>query len=153
MSAINKINNFMLALVFMLLLSCNNSVQSSKEESKQTTVQVSVQTIQQDNLRDTADVIDKPMFIHVDNGFKEDSSTYFTDALPNMDIAFHVAFTILSGIYGKDHCEEYYPYKGYLLNNSVWVFYGTKQTLTEGGFPYIEINKHDGKVIRLTHYK
>ncbi|MGN0228265.1 MAG: NTF2 fold immunity protein [Muribaculaceae bacterium] len=26
-------------------------------------------------------------------------------------------------------------------------------TVKEGGFPYIEINKRDGKVLRLTHYK
>lgn len=149
MKKINRISNIIFVLIVMYLLSCDNRAKSSGLSSMQSFAQSSVQTT------DTTDVASKQKFIKVENGFKDHGfeATEFGDALPTMDIAFDVAFSILSGIYGKEHCENYFPYEGYLLRDSVWVFYGTMPVVKEGGFPYIEINKRDGKVLRLTHYK
>ena len=145
----------MVSIVALLSFSCDTNAQKSKPTSLQTKKQECVQTFIQNNETDTTEITPKKKFIRIENGFKETNfeSTNFSSALPTMDIAFDVAFTIMSGIYGKEHCMKYYPYKGYLLNNSVWIFYGTMPEVREGGFPYIEINKHDGRVLRLTHYK
>ena len=76
---------------------------------------------------------------------------YF-DLVPNLDVAIEVALPILENIYKKSF-KEYMPFKGYLKNDSIWVLYGSTTPLVEGGFPYIEINKHTGQVLKIIHSK
>lgn len=75
----------------------------------------------------------------------------FENLLPNLDVAFQVAYPILRALYNTDF--EEYNFKGYLANDSIWVIYGDLKRLTEGGGPYIELNKNDGRVMVITHTK
>ena len=74
------------------------------------------------------------------------------NVIPTIEVAYAVALPILQCIYKKNF-EEHMPFNGYLLNDSVWVIYGTNPQALEGGYPYIEIDKHDGRVLKITHTK
>ncbi len=73
------------------------------------------------------------------------------DLVPDLNVAIDVALPILETIYKKSF-EKNMPFKGYLKNDSIWVTYGSTP-LVEGGFPYIEINKHTGQVMKIIHTK
>ena len=73
------------------------------------------------------------------------------NVLPTLDVAFQVAFPILQAKYHDTF--ESYTFKGYLANDSIWVIYGNFKQLVEGGGPYIELNKKDGRVLVITHSK
>lgn len=80
-----------------------------------------------------------------------DSRSPVTDVLPTLDVAFQVALPILQARYNKTF--EDYDFKGYLANDSIWVIYGNLKQHVEGGSPYIELNKNDGRVVEITHTK
>lgn len=73
------------------------------------------------------------------------------DVLPTLDVAYKVALPILQSMYNDSF--ENYVFQGYLANDSIWVIYGKLTQLIEGGFPYIELNKNDGRVVVITHTK
>lgn len=77
--------------------------------------------------------------------------THF-NVIPTIDVAFDVALPILKSVYNKDF-KENMPFKGYLKNDSIWVVYGSTPHLIESGYPYIEISKHDGRILKITHTK
>ncbi len=79
------------------------------------------------------------------------------DVLPSLEVAFQVALPILQDRFHQSFARNM-PFKGYLANDSIWVIYGgnpvnEKGKPCEGGFPYIELNKHDGKVVKILHTK
>jgi hypothetical protein len=55
-------------------------------------------------------------------------------------------------IYGDDTIAGEKPYLA-RLNNGVWTVEGSLPNGWVGGTAYIEINKADGKVLKVTHYK
>ena len=83
---------------------------------------------------------------------KEGFDLIHFNVIPTIDVAFDVALPILKSVYHKDF-EKNMPFKGYLKNDSIWVVYGSTPQLVEGGFPYIEISKHDGRILKITHTK
>ena len=131
---------FSILLVLLLSMSfftCKNSAEGSTHESASKAPNEQKLIIIDDGYLFSGDGIDLDNF----------------DMLPTIDIAFDVAFSVLKGIYGEKECAKFYPYKGYLLNDSVWVIYGSMPRLVEGGFPYIELNRHTGCVMKVLHTK
>lgn len=85
-------------------------------------------------------------------GYRMPNSDFpITDVLPTLDVAFQVALPILQARYNKTF--EDYNFKGYLANDSIWVIYGFLAKPIEGGGPYIELNKNNGRVMEITHTK
>ena len=74
--------------------------------------------------------------------------------VPTADVAKKIAEAVWVPIYGKEHIEEEKPFQAVLTNNEVWVVQGSlPKGHTLGGTAYIEINKLDGRILRVTHGK
>lgn len=74
--------------------------------------------------------------------------------VPTADVAKKIAEAVWVSIYGKKHIEEEKPFQAVLTNNEVWVVQGSlPKGHTLGGTAYIEINKLDGRILRVTHGK
>jgi hypothetical protein len=71
--------------------------------------------------------------------------------VPNKITAIKIAETIWLPIYG----ERIYRKKPYTvkLKNGVWIIEGTLPTNSKGGVPYIEIQKTDGKILKVMYGK
>lgn len=90
--------------------------------------------------------------VEVAQGYRmPDSPDPVVDVLPTLDVAYKVALPILQSRYNSSF--ENYEFQGYLANDSIWVIYGNLIQLVEGGGPYIELNKNDGRVVVITHTK
>jgi len=75
------------------------------------------------------------------------------DYVPNAETAIGIAEAIWLPIYGKKIYESK-PFVAKLKNSSVWVVWGTLNSqYTAGGTPYIEIQKKDCKILKVTHTK
>ena len=74
------------------------------------------------------------------------------DVLTDYEMAFNVAYPILSHWSGHN-MGKYYPYRAYLYKDSVWIISGSVLGANgkpiEGGAPYIELSKHDGRVLKI----
>lgn len=75
----------------------------------------------------------------------------------NADIAVKIAEVIWLPIYGKGIYDEK-PYAVSLVNDSIWVVKGSfpmrrNGNLVMGGTAYIEIQKKDGKILKVIHEK
>lgn len=73
------------------------------------------------------------------------------DLVPNANTAIKIAEAIWLPIYGENIYNKK-PFVAKLNKNDVWVVVGTVHSL-KGGAPYIEIQKHDGKILRVYHEK
>jgi hypothetical protein len=75
--------------------------------------------------------------------------------VPNDSTAIKIAEAVWLPIYGKDVLEEK-PYKA-RLKKGVWIVEGSIATdtlhITMGGVAYIEIQKSDGKILKVLHDK
>jgi hypothetical protein len=71
--------------------------------------------------------------------------------VPNKTTAIKIAEAIWLPIYG----ERIYRKKLYTvkLENGIWIIEGTLPPNSKGGVPYIEIQKTDGKVLKVMHGK
>lgn len=124
--------------VFINIVSCNrasNASVKSANDSANNQIAVSAPT----------------RVIEVSEGKRfpsEPGQRIFPDVLPTYDRAFDVAYVILSQFYGT-RCSKYYPYTAYLYNDSIWIIKGSRDRISEGGCPYIELNKHDGRVLTI----
>ena len=73
------------------------------------------------------------------------------DIVPNEETAIKIAEVILFSIYGQNiyssrpYCIE--------LKNGVWIIEGSLPKDSKGGVPYIEIQKKDGKILKVMHGK
>ena len=72
--------------------------------------------------------------------------------IPDEITAIKIAEDIWLPIYGKSIYRKK-PFIVKLIDNSVWVVKGTLKARKVGGVPYIEIQKCDGKVLKVTHSK
>jgi hypothetical protein len=74
--------------------------------------------------------------------------------VPTADVAKKIAEAVWAPIYGKEHIEEEKPFRAVLTNNQVWVVQGSlPKGYTFGGTAYIEINKRDGRILKVIHGK
>jgi len=71
--------------------------------------------------------------------------------VPNETTAIKVAQAVLETIYGKKDLDFVQPLKAELVNQTLWVVRGSLPKGTLGGTPYIEIQKSDGKVLKVVH--
>lgn len=81
----------------------------------------------------------------------EPSNGVTKDLVPNEETAIKIAEVILLSIYG----EKIYTNRPYSieLRNGVWIIEGTLPKNYQGGVPYIEIQKKDGKILKVIHGK
>ena len=80
--------------------------------------------------------------------------------VPDEQTAIKIAEAIWFPIYGSKIYDEK-PYKVKLINKKIWVVEGTLKenlkgmdstiVIQKGGVAYIEINKEDCKILKLTH--
>lgn len=75
-----------------------------------------------------------------------------TDFVPNQETAIKIAEAIWLPIYGEKVLMSK-PYIAILKDSTIWVVEGTLPQGMKGGTPYIEINKKDCKIIKVTHGK
>lgn len=125
--------HFLMLLVLLSCLSISNGDCESKEGQEKSTRIIEVQELGGCYCKEGFDL------------------THF-NVIPTIDVAFDVALPVLKSVYNKDF-EKNMPFKGYLKGDSIWVVYGSAPQLTEGGYPYIEISKHDGRILKITHTK
>lgn len=72
--------------------------------------------------------------------------------VPNEATAIKIAIAVWTPIYG-DKISKNKPYK-IILKNGVWIVEGSlPSNYTLGGVPYIEIQKTDGKILKVMHGK
>jgi hypothetical protein len=71
--------------------------------------------------------------------------------LSTEESAKQMAKIVWFNVYGSD-IKKYEPFKA-RLNGRVWIVEGTLDKDKVGGVPYIEIQKDDGKILRVTHGK
>ena len=74
------------------------------------------------------------------------------DYVPNEETAIKVAEAIWLPIYRK-RIYENKPFRAILTNTNVWIVVGTTMKETHGGVPYIEIQKKDCKILKVSHGK
>lgn len=74
------------------------------------------------------------------------------DYVPNEETAIKIAEAIWYPIYGSK-IENSKPYKAHMKDNTVWIVEGTLPKGIKGGVPYIEINKEDCRILKVTHGK
>jgi len=75
------------------------------------------------------------------------------DYVPNKETAVKIAEAIWLPIYGVE-IYDYKPFVAKLKANNVWVVEGTlRKEYNAGGVPYIEIQKRDCKILKVTHGK
>jgi hypothetical protein len=72
--------------------------------------------------------------------------------VPNEETAIKIAEAIWYPIYGKDILDKK-PYVAKLIDNKIWVVRRTMPDDYIGGVPYIEIQKSDCKILKVTHGK
>ena len=73
--------------------------------------------------------------------------------VPNEETAIKIAEAIWLPIYGEEIYNQK-PYTASLLKDGIWVVTGTFTGDIEveaGGVAYIEIQKKDGKILKVTH--
>jgi hypothetical protein len=72
--------------------------------------------------------------------------------VPNAETAIKVAEAIWLPIYGERIYQKR-PFVAKLKDSTIWVVTGTLRENLLGGVPYIEIQKSDCKILKVTHGK
>ncbi len=72
--------------------------------------------------------------------------------VPDQRTAVRIAIAVWGPIYGDDTIAGEKPFVA-RLSNGVWIVEGSLPDGWDGGTAYIEINKADGKVLKVTHYR
>ena len=73
-----------------------------------------------------------------------------TNYVPNQQTAIKIAEAVWLPIYGESVLKEK-PFNAKLIADSVWVVTGTLPDGFFGGTAYIEIQKADCKILKVTH--
>lgn len=68
------------------------------------------------------------------------------------EIAYNIAESILSKIYGKENIEKQKPFS-INLENDIWIIEGNIEKDYLGGVAYMEIRKSNGEVLKVLHGK
>ncbi len=71
--------------------------------------------------------------------------------IPDKKTALRVAEAILTAAYGEKQIATEQPLKIALLDNDVWMVWGTLDRRYLGGVAVVKISKKTGKVLYLTH--
>lgn len=66
--------------------------------------------------------------------------------------AVEIAKVIFVRVYGEKIMDRS-PFNAVLKDGNIWVVEGTLEAGLEGGVPYIEIQKSDCKILKVTHGK
>lgn len=74
------------------------------------------------------------------------------DLVPDKETAVKIAEIIWFPIFGNGVLKEK-PYLAELKNDSVWLVRGQKKKFLIGGVAYIEINKKDCRILKVSHGK
>lgn len=90
-------------------------------------------------------------FLEAKQTKQEHSYTPKDGYVPNKETAIKIAEAIWLPIYGKV-IESEKPYIAELKDSTVWIVQGTLKS-TKGGVAYIEIQKSDCKILKVTHGK
>ena len=72
--------------------------------------------------------------------------------VPNEASAKKIAEVVWVNVYGADVINNERPFKARLVSNKVWIVEGTLKSQI-GGVAYIEIQKCDGKILKVIHGK
>ena len=72
--------------------------------------------------------------------------------VPDANTAIMIAEAVWLPIYGKAVLTKK-PFEARLIDGGVWVVEGSLPKGMEGGVPYIEISKLDGRILEVTHGK
>ena len=72
--------------------------------------------------------------------------------VPDENTAIKIAEAVWLPIYGE-RIYDRKPFVASLVDNSIWVVQGTLKPGKLGGVPYAEIQKIDGKILRISHTK
>jgi|GEM_PF-982730 len=72
--------------------------------------------------------------------------------IPDSRTAIKLAEVIWLPIYGNSIYKEK-PFNCTLLNDTTWIVFGTLPKTSVGGTLYIQMNKNDGKILKVTHFK
>jgi hypothetical protein len=80
------------------------------------------------------------------------SNATINGVVPDARTAIRIALAVWGPIYGNHKIADEMPYIA-RLNNGVWTVEGSLPEGWRGGTAYIEINRADGKVLKVTHYK
>ncbi len=91
------------------------------------------------------------MIIFISISFMQYQTEDITNYVPSEEVAIKIAEAIWLPIYGEK-VLRYKPYKATLKDGKLWVVRGTIGKGL-GGVPYIEIQKSDCKVLKVTHGK
>lgn len=75
------------------------------------------------------------------------------DLLPTAAIAVQAAEEVLFQRYTKENIIEQRPYRVRLRNKAIWCIEGDLDPMMEGGVFYIELDKHNGAVLSVSHGK
>jgi hypothetical protein len=70
--------------------------------------------------------------------------------VPTAEMAFQIAESILSKIYGKETIESEKPFS-INLENDVWMIEGYLEQGVKGGVAYMEIQKSNGEILKVIH--
>lgn len=73
--------------------------------------------------------------------------------IPDSTIAIDIALVYFKYIYGSENTNRFKPYTAKLMNDKVWIVTGYLPHNMLGGVPSIEIQRVDGKVLKITHGK
>ena len=84
----------------------------------------------------------------------EGKHSYIPDSgyVPDEETALKIAGAVLLPIYGKETLGQEQPFKAVLVEN-IWHVSGHLPEGWRGGVAEIEINKTDGKILRVSHGK
>ena len=86
-------------------------------------------------------------------GFSKKNNQQITkDYVSDELTAKKIAEAIWVPIYGEKQIEEQKPFKVELKDN-IWIVTGTLKDFSDGGVAYIEIQKSDCKILKVTHGK
>ena len=72
--------------------------------------------------------------------------------ISNETSAIKVAEVVWLNVYGPE-IENDKPFKAKLKDGKIWIVEGTLDPNKLGGVPYIEIQKSDGKILKVIHGK
>lgn len=87
--------------------------------------------------------------------FKTDVMTQYVPKdgfIPDKETAVKVAEAVWLPIYGSTIYNSR-PFKATLSDSTVWIVEGTLKKNYKGGVPYLEIQKADGKILKVNHSK
>lgn len=93
------------------------------------------------------------LMIFIDKDSNAQNSNYIPREgyVPNKETAIKIAEAIWLPIYGNKIYNSK-PFRAKLVNGTIWIVEGTLHA-EKGGVPYVEIQKKDCKILKVTHGK